>query len=176
MWDEEKDAFVIGLRRSGLTLAGITRQVCERFGVVVSRNAVIGRLHRLRARGVDIGELRPEPEAIVKGRAAAKERARSARASGGRKAWGQADHGAWLGVRLRVGSGVSLVNVSRKQCCYPLWGDEAGAGVASGWPVCGKAVVRKTRTAKTEEGKVQIVGETDEWSSWCAEHHARIVK
>lgn len=51
-WSQEHDDSLRELNRNGFSAAQIVTELLERHGLVVSRNAVIGRCHRIKATGM----------------------------------------------------------------------------------------------------------------------------
>ena len=200
----EQDTYMLELWHEGRTLSEIVEAFSVRWGLVITRSTISGRMYRMRqVLGRDLGAAGEEVEANevlvaslsrpspIKPRAGVKYGT-----GGGSRRLGRstvvrvrqvvrvrrADGNGWVDREQVEEWGVGLLKASRKQCCYPLWGDERGIGALDQWPVCGRDVVRKRIVPSAKNARLSGSGgaadvvEADEWSSWCEEHAAVVFR
>jgi GcrA cell cycle regulator len=144
-WTPERIERLLALAEEGLSAEGIA----ERLGGV-SRNAVVGKLHRL---GKKLGLLNGNPK-VPRSKYMAPRKAKP-RAPRPRITKPRIVHNSPppLQVTVPTGAGVPFLEIERHQCRWPLWGDDH----------------------PPTEDKRYCGSPTAEESSYCAWHHRQSI-
>lgn len=146
VWQLHPEAVDFAIKRflDGASTSTVANEICATFGVYVTRNAVIGVIHRMgikRSKSVAIAP-REKKAAAPKPKPELRRRWMPKPAAGSmptKPALAPAPKPV-VEARLPATGGVPFIEHQFGQCIFPLWGEEAGLDIRDK-KVCGDSVV-----------------------------------